>query len=160
MAIWPDAGARKGLVPFLILFVTLYASFGMVSPFLPVVVERRGLRATEIGLILALSTAVRLAAGPAAGRIADTLGALRAVFACCALAAAAAALGFLGRGSLAETLFVNALDRRPKLAAAIPTARARVVSLRKGGPREERASTGTLWRTSSLVYVQSVRASR
>ena len=109
MDTWPDAGVRRGLIPFLVLFSTLYASFGMVSPFLPVVVERRGLPATEIGLILALSTAVRLAAGPAAGRIADALGALRAVFACCALAAAVTALGFLGGGSLAETFFVSLL---------------------------------------------------
>jgi MFS transporter, PPP family, 3-phenylpropionic acid transporter len=107
MATWPDALAPKRLIPFLVLFTTLYASFGVVLPFLPVVVERRGLPATEIGLILALSTAVRLAAGPAAGRIADALGALRALFACCALAAAATALGFLGGGSLAEAPFVS-----------------------------------------------------
>jgi hypothetical protein len=46
-----DAGAHKALIPFLVVFATLYASFGMVSPFLPGVVERRGLPATEIGPI-------------------------------------------------------------------------------------------------------------
>jgi MFS transporter, PPP family, 3-phenylpropionic acid transporter len=109
MANWPDVRARRGLIPFFVLFSTLYMSFGVVSPFLPVMVERRGLAPTEIGLILALSTAARLAAGPAAGRIADALGALRAVFAFCALAAAVTALAFLGRGSWAETLFVSVL---------------------------------------------------
>jgi MFS family permease len=44
-----------------------------------------------------------------AGRIANALGALRAVLAFCALAAAATALGFLGTGTLVETLFVSLL---------------------------------------------------
>jgi hypothetical protein len=61
------------------------------------------LNPADIGLVLAMSTAVRLAAGPAAGRIADALNALRAVFAYCALAAAATVLGFLGGGDFAET---------------------------------------------------------
>jgi hypothetical protein len=41
MASSPDAGVRRGLILFFVLFSALYASFGMVSPFLPVVVERR-----------------------------------------------------------------------------------------------------------------------
>jgi MFS transporter, PPP family, 3-phenylpropionic acid transporter len=73
---------RGGLIPFVLLYAALYASFGMVSPFLPVVLERRELNPNEIGLILALSTAIRLVSGPAAGRVADALNALRAVFAC------------------------------------------------------------------------------
>jgi PPP family 3-phenylpropionic acid transporter len=97
------------LIPFIVLYAALYASFGMVSPFLPVLLEKRELHPSQIGLILALSTAVRLASGPAAGRIADAFNALRTVFACCALAAAATALGFLGGGGFAATLFVSLL---------------------------------------------------
>jgi MFS family permease len=71
--------------------------------------EKRGLNPADIGLVPALSTAVRLASGPAAGRIADALNALRAIFAYCALAAAATVLGFLGGGDFAETLVVSLL---------------------------------------------------
>ena len=106
---WLSAGARSRLIPFIVLYATLYASFGMVSPFLPVLLERRELHPNEIGLILALSTAIRLVSGPAAGRIADVFNALRAVFACCALAGAATAFGFLGGGDFMATLFVSLL---------------------------------------------------
>jgi PPP family 3-phenylpropionic acid transporter len=109
MAGWLSKGVRGGLIPFVVLYATLYASFGMVSPLLPVVLERRELNPNEIGLILALSTAIRLVSGPAAGRVADALNALRAVFACCALAAAATAFGFLDGGDFAATLFVSLL---------------------------------------------------
>jgi MFS transporter, PPP family, 3-phenylpropionic acid transporter len=44
---------------------------------------------------LALSTGVRLVSGPLAGRIADLYSALRVVFACCAVAAALTAFGYL-----------------------------------------------------------------
>jgi MFS transporter, PPP family, 3-phenylpropionic acid transporter len=109
MAGWLSAGARSRLIPFIVLYAALYASFGMVSPFLPVLLERRELHPNEIGLILALSTAIRLLSGPAAGRIADVFNALRAVFACCALAAAATAFGFLDGGDFMATLFVSLL---------------------------------------------------
>jgi MFS transporter, PPP family, 3-phenylpropionic acid transporter len=109
MAGWLSAGARGRLTPFIVLYAALYASFGMVSPFLPVLLEKRELHPNEIGLILALSTAIRLVSGPAAGRIADVFNALRAVFACCALAAAATAFGFLGGGDFMATLFVSLL---------------------------------------------------
>jgi MFS transporter, PPP family, 3-phenylpropionic acid transporter len=109
MAGWLSVGVRTGLIPFIVLYAALYASFGMVSPFLPVLLERRELNPNQIGLILALSTAVRLVSGPSAGRIADAFNALRAVFACCALAAAAIALGFLGSGDFMATLLVSLL---------------------------------------------------
>jgi MFS transporter, PPP family, 3-phenylpropionic acid transporter len=109
MAGWLSASVSSGLIPFIVLYATLYASFGMVSPFLPVLLEERGLQPSEIGLILAGSTAVRLVSGPAAGRIADAFNALRAVFACCALAAAATAFGFLVGGGFILTLFVSLL---------------------------------------------------
>src|SRR4029077_18525057 len=47
------------------------------------------------GVVLAAGTAIRLAAGPMAGRIADRLDAAKLVFAGCAAAAALAALGYL-----------------------------------------------------------------
>jgi MFS family permease len=59
------------LFRFFLLYTTLYAGFGVASPFLPILLQTRGLRSEEIGLILALSTAVRLVSGPLAGRAAD-----------------------------------------------------------------------------------------
>ena len=61
---------RSALAPFLILFAALYAGFGVQSPYLPALLDDRGLRPEAIGMVLAAGTAVRLAAGPAAGRLA------------------------------------------------------------------------------------------
>jgi PPP family 3-phenylpropionic acid transporter len=91
-----DEAARRGAFPsYVLLFATLYAGFGVMSPFLPALLQARGLRPEGIGLALALSTLVRLVSGPVAGRVADRLGALRSVFAACATAAAACGLSFL-----------------------------------------------------------------
>jgi MFS transporter, PPP family, 3-phenylpropionic acid transporter len=73
----------------------LYAGFGVVPLFLPTLLQARGLRPDQIGLVLALSTAVRLVSGPLAGRIADLYDALPRVFACFAVAAALTAFGYL-----------------------------------------------------------------
>ena len=86
---------RSALAPFLILFAALYAGFGVQSPYLPALLDDRGLRPEAIGMVLAAGTAVRLAAGPVAGRIADRLDAAKLVFAGCAAAAALMALLYL-----------------------------------------------------------------
>src|SRR5580692_2007042 len=86
------AGFGIALTPFLILFAALYAGFGVQSPYLPALLGDRGLRPEAIGMVLAAGTAVRLAAGPAAGRLADRLDAAKLVFAGCAAAAALMAL--------------------------------------------------------------------
>src|SRR3954453_22068055 len=80
---------------FVVLFSALYLAFGVASPFLPAFLESRGLAPEQIGLVLALGTAIRLLSGPAAGRIADWLQALRIVLAVCTALAAAVVLGFL-----------------------------------------------------------------
>lgn len=81
---------------FIVLYAVMYAAFGVASPFWPRFFEARGLSAEELGLMFGLGTAVRLVAGPLAGRIADLIGALRAVLAICAALAVAAALGLIG----------------------------------------------------------------
>ena len=87
---------RIGALPaFIVLYATMYVAFGVASPFLPRYFESRGLTPEEIGLLLALGMMGRLVAGPFAGRLADQLGALRAVLATCAASAAAMALGLL-----------------------------------------------------------------
>jgi MFS transporter, PPP family, 3-phenylpropionic acid transporter len=100
---------RGGLFSFILLYATLYAGFGVVSPFLPTLLQARGLQPGEIGLVLALSTTVRLVSGPLAGRIADFYSALRAVFACFALAAAFTAFGFLPARAFPSVLAVSVI---------------------------------------------------
>src|ERR1700736_1678180 len=90
-----EPSPRSALAPFLILFAALYAGFGVLSPYLPVLLDDRGLQPEAIGMVLAAGTAVRLAAGPAAGRLADRLDAAKLVFAGCAAAAALMALLYL-----------------------------------------------------------------
>ena len=90
-----EPSTRRALAPFLILFAALYAGFGVQSPYLPALLDDRGLRPEAIGMVLAAGTAVRLAAGPAAGRLADRLDAAKLVFAGCAVSAALMALLYL-----------------------------------------------------------------
>ena len=99
--------AGTALPYFLALFAALYAAFGAQSPFLPTLLKEHGLQAETIGLVLAAGTAVRFAAGPAAGRVADRLDAPRAVFAGCAAAAALAALFYLPAHGLWPLLAVG-----------------------------------------------------
>jgi MFS transporter, PPP family, 3-phenylpropionic acid transporter len=78
---------------FILLYALMYAAFGVASPFWPAFFEGRGLSPQQLGILLALGTAVRLLSGPAAGRLADRLQALRAVLAGCVALAALIALG-------------------------------------------------------------------
>ena len=78
---------------FLLLYVLLYASFGVASPFWPRFFETRGMSPEQIGLLLGLSTIVRLIAGPVAARVADRLQRLRHVLAAAAALAACLAFG-------------------------------------------------------------------
>ena len=87
--------AACGLRRFVVLYAVLYAAFGVSSPFLPRFFESRGVVPADLGLLFGLGTAVRLLAGPLAARVADLRGTLRAVFALCTLAAAAAAIALL-----------------------------------------------------------------
>jgi MFS transporter, PPP family, 3-phenylpropionic acid transporter len=80
------------LLKFAILFSTLYAAFGVASPFLPELLSLHGVNPERLGLTLSLATTIRLISAPLAGRIADRYHALRFVLATCAALAGAAAL--------------------------------------------------------------------
>jgi len=101
----PSPGSNA-LARFILLFAVMYAAFGVASPFLPQFLQTRGLNAEEIGALLAASTGVRLLAGPAAGRLADRLAALRPVLSLCAAGAAMAALCYLPVGGSWPLLLV------------------------------------------------------
>jgi PPP family 3-phenylpropionic acid transporter len=105
---------HPALCRFLILYGVLYAGFGVQSPYLPTFLGSRGLNPEAIALVLAASGAVRLVAGPAAGRFADRLDAPKLILAVSAAGAALMALGFLparGLGPLLVGSVGNVLGR-------------------------------------------------
>src|ERR1700759_2706275 len=86
---------RSALPRFLALYGTLFAAFGVVSPFFGAFLAGRGLRPEAIGLVLAAGTTIRLAAGPVGGRVADRTGRPRLVLVGYAAAAACVAFAYL-----------------------------------------------------------------
>jgi MFS family permease len=89
------AFSRLALSRYLTLYAALYAGFGVQSPYLPSLLESRDLRPEAIALVLAAGSAVRLVAGPAAGRLADRLDAPKVILSLCSAMAALIALGYL-----------------------------------------------------------------
>ena len=104
------AFSRGPLFAYLLLFAALYAGFGVQSPYLPRLLQEHGLAAEAIGVVLAAGTAIRLIAGPLAGRVADRFDTPKLVFAGCAAAAAAAALGYLPAKSFWPLLGITLLQ--------------------------------------------------
>ena len=49
---------------------TMFAAFGVASPFLPALLHERGLGPSEIGAVLAAGTAIRPITGPVISRLA------------------------------------------------------------------------------------------
>ena len=86
----------RTLAPYLLLFAVLYTGFGVQSPYLPAFLAEHGLEPAAIGIVLAGATAIKLVTGPAAGQLADRLGAARLVFAGCAIGAVLMALFYFG----------------------------------------------------------------
>jgi len=129
--------AMRGFPPltrFHLLYGLLFAAFGVRSPFLPPLLQDRGLRPEAIGLVLAASTGVRLLAGPAAGRLADRLGAHRLVLAACAVAAGLLGLGYLPAWGF-WPLFSVGVGQAAMLAPIIPLADALALGAATRGPR-------------------------
>jgi len=100
---------RASRYRFAILFAAQFAAVGVMLPFVPPLMAAAGLGAAEIGTILACGAALRLVAGPAGGRLADALGAPRAVMAAGAVVAAAAAALYGIAGGFAAFLAANLL---------------------------------------------------
>jgi PPP family 3-phenylpropionic acid transporter len=102
---------------YIILYVALYAAFGVASPFWPKFFETRALTSQQIGLILGAAMLVRLAAGPLVGMLADFWGSLRLVLAICAGLAAITAAALL----LANTFWLLFFIALVQAAALAPT---------------------------------------
>ena len=105
---------------FLCLYGALYAGFGVLSPYLPTLLESRNLGPEAIALVLGAGTAIRLIAGPVAGRLADILDVPKAFLAACSVAAAVIALGYLQGTGLLLLFVVSVLQ---SAASALPLAR-------------------------------------
>ena len=90
-----EAARSPALPRFLLLYAALYAAFGVASPFLPALVNVRGVPAAQLGLVLSAGTAIRLLTAPLAGRLGDVIQGLRLVLVGCLGLAAVVTLGYL-----------------------------------------------------------------
>jgi MFS transporter, PPP family, 3-phenylpropionic acid transporter len=104
---------------FLLLYGALYAAFGVQSPYLPSLLDSRGLSPEAIALLLGAGTAIRLVAGPAAGRLADRLDTPKAILIVCLAAASWIATGYLSTRAL-WPLFIFGMIHSAVLAPLAP----------------------------------------
>ena len=109
------------LPKFLVLYGALFAAFGVASPFLPGLLQQRGLGPAEIGVVLAAGTTIRLLAGPAGCRVADRLTLRRRTLAILTAAAAGVATFYLLPGAFWTLLAVGVLHAAT-LAPIVPLA--------------------------------------
>jgi PPP family 3-phenylpropionic acid transporter len=110
---------RNVLFRFLLLYGTLYGSFGLSSPFLPAFLAARGVGPEALGLLLGAGTAVRLLSAPLAGRLADVFGAFRLELVLFAISAALVSLLYLPAHSFWMLALVN-LTQAAMLAPLVP----------------------------------------
>jgi PPP family 3-phenylpropionic acid transporter len=120
----------RDLSHFILLYAAIYGAFGTASPFWPRFFESRGLTAEEIGLLFGFGTIVRLVIGPAVGRGADLLRALRLFLGICAFVSAGAAIALLAVNgfwplSVIQLCQAAALAPIPVLADALAVTAAR-----------------------------------
>jgi PPP family 3-phenylpropionic acid transporter len=138
------------LTRFLVVYTALYAGYGVTTPFLPSFLAERGLSPGEIGLVLAGAQAVRLVAGPLAGRAADRLSATRGVLAAAALLSAVTALAYLA-GSGPAGLLLVAMAHAAATAPLAPLADALALAA-------VRASYGRVRGTGSAAFIAGTLA--
>jgi PPP family 3-phenylpropionic acid transporter len=116
---------------FLLLYGTLFAAFGVASPFLPALLHERGLGPSEIGAVLAAGTAVRLITGPAISRLADRLGKRRQTLAVLIAIAAVIAFGY-GLPARFAILLLVSVAHASALAPIVPIADAMTLAAAPG----------------------------
>jgi MFS transporter, PPP family, 3-phenylpropionic acid transporter len=139
---------------FLAVYVLLYAAFGVQSPFLPALLQERGLHAEEIGIVLAASTAIRVLAGPMVGHMADRSREHTLTLWTCAFVAAVAGLGYVtirGFGGLLIVGLVHAAMLAPivPISDALATTAARESETGEG----RRFEYGWLRASGSAAFV-------
>lgn len=124
------AQATGVLLPFLAVYVAAFAAFGVASPFLPSFLVERGLTPSEIGVLLATGTAIRLVSAPLAAQVADRWNMPRAVLIASLAASAAVALLYLQATTFIALAGVSLLHAAA-LAPLTPTADAMALAQRK-----------------------------
>ncbi|MBO1073991.1 MFS transporter [Roseomonas marmotae] len=133
---------------------TAYAALGISQPFLPAFLTQRGLDAGQVAMVLALGSAVRLVAGPLAGRLADRLGDPRLLLGIMAAAAALAACGLLAAAGIVGLLLAQAVFSAA-LAPVTPLSEAVTLSAARRGrldyPRVRAAGSATFILASALA---------
>jgi PPP family 3-phenylpropionic acid transporter len=142
----------SALSRFVVLYALMYTAFGVASPFMPAFFEGRGLTLEQLGILFGTGTAIRLASGPLAGRLADRTQALRAVLAVCELLAASAALGLLSARGFTLLLLISLVHAA---ALAPTTSLADALALRAASPHDARTRFEYGWvrGTGSAVFV-------
>jgi PPP family 3-phenylpropionic acid transporter len=116
---------------FLLLYGTMFAAFGVASPFLPALLHERGLGPSEIGAVLAVGTAVRLITGPVTSRLADRLGKHRQTLTVLLATAAVIAFGYGLPAGFAIFLLVS-VAHASALAPIVPIADAMTLAAALG----------------------------
>ena len=109
----------NALPAFLLLYVALYAAYGVEGPFLTALLYERGMSAETIAFMLAAGTALRLVSAPLAAAIADRFGAQKTVLGMAILASAVVGCGF-GLTSGFAALFVVSMLHAAMLAPINP----------------------------------------
>jgi PPP family 3-phenylpropionic acid transporter len=140
------------LLRFLALYALMYAAFGVSSPFMPALFERRGLGPEQLGMLFAAGTGSRLVSGPLCGRLADRTQALRTVLTVCATLAALVAIGLLSAAGFWVLLLTSMLHAA---ALAPVTTLADALALSAAAPRGGVAGFEYGWvrGTGSAVFI-------
>src|ERR1700729_4107854 len=116
---------------FLLLYGTMFAAFGVASPFLPALLHERGLGPSEIGAVLAAGSAVRLITGPVISRLADRFGKHRQILTLFLAMAAVIAFGYSLPAAFAIFLVVS-VTHASTLAPIVPIADAMTLAAAPG----------------------------
>jgi MFS transporter, PPP family, 3-phenylpropionic acid transporter len=141
---------------FFILYVAMYAAFGVASPFLPAFIVARGLPADGLGVLLAVGIGVRMLAAPFAGRVADATHAHRWVLAACATLAAFAGIAYLPARSGVAIVLVSLLHAA---ALAPVTGVADALALSAASSEEHGFEYGWVRGAGSAAFVVGVLSS-
>ena len=127
-----EAGIALGSFDrFLLLYSTMFAAFGVASPFLPALLHERGLDPWKIGAVLAAGTAIRLITGPVISRLADRFGKHKQIVTVLLAAAAIIAFGYDLPAGFAIFLIVS-VAHASTLAPIVPIADAMTLAAAPG----------------------------
>ena len=137
---------------FVALYALMYAAFGVSSPFMPAFFQARGLSPEQLGIVFSAGTAIRLVAGPVAGRLADVTQARRALLASCQVLAAVVALGLFS-APVFVPLLVTSLLHAAALAPTTTLADALAVDAAQPRQARPRFEYGWVRGTGSAVFV-------